>query len=30
MEKTPEEVKKWVSEYYGKVLKASKDLKTNA
>lgn len=30
MEKSPEEVQKWVSEYYGKVLKASKDLQTNA
>ena len=25
-----EEVRAWVSDYYGKVLKASKDLKTNA
>jgi len=30
MEKTPEEIRKWVSEYYGNVLKASKDLATNA
>ena len=30
MEKTPEEIQKWVSEYYGNILKASKDLKTNA
>merc|ERR1711936_369085 len=27
---TPEEVRAWVSDYYGKQLKASKDLKTNA
>ena len=29
-EKTSEEVRAWVSDYYGKILKASKDLKTNA
>lgn len=30
MAKTTEEIREWVSEYYGTVLKASKDLKTNA
>ncbi len=28
--KSPEEIRAWVSDYYGNVLKASKDLKTNA
>ena len=30
MAKTQEEIRAWVSDYYGSVLKASKDLKTNA
>jgi arsenite methyltransferase len=29
-EKSQDEIRAWVSDYYGKVLKASKDLKTNA
>lgn len=28
--KSPEEIRAWISDYYGTVLKASTDLKTNA